>query len=479
MMRTDIYQSPLCERYASREMQCIFSNDRKFSTWRKLWVALAESEQELGLPISDEQIQEMKEHIFDIDYEKAKQYEGELRHDVMAHVHTFGDACPKASGIIHLGATSCYVGDNTDVILMQSALVQIKNLLLNAIEALSEFAMQYKALPTLAYTHFQAAQPTTVGKRACLWLNDLLFDLEQLDFQLNNLKLLGCKGTTGTGASFLELFDDDEKKVELLEQKIADKIGFSKCQSVSGQTYTRKADFAVLQVLSGIAQSASKFSGDIRLLSHLKEVDEPFEKKQIGSSAMAYKRNPMRSERIASLSRYVICDLQNTAMTASAQWFERTLDDSANKRLSVPEAFLATDAILNLYINVVRGLKVYPAVIKKHLDAELPFMATENILMYCVKNKGGDRQKLHEAIRKHSVMAAEQVKLYGKENDLIERIKEDEVFHLTEAEMENLLEPSKFTGMAEYQCEKFIRETVNPVLESNKQRVNVAAQINV
>ena len=479
MMRTDIYQSPLCERYASREMQCIFSNDRKFSTWRKLWVALAESEQELGLPISDEQIQEMKEHIFDIDYEKAKQYEGELRHDVMAHVHTFGDACPKASGIIHLGATSCYVGDNTDVILMQSALVQIKNLLLNAIEALSEFAMQYKALPTLAYTHFQAAQPTTVGKRACLWLNDLLFDLEQLDFQLNNLKLLGCKGTTGTGASFLELFDDDEKKVELLEQKIADKIGFSKCQSVSGQTYTRKADFAVLQVLSGIAQSASKFSGDIRLLSHLKEVDEPFEKKQIGSSAMAYKRNPMRSERIASLSRYVICDLQNTAMTASAQWFERTLDDSANKRLSVPEAFLATDAILNLYINVVRGLKVYPAVIKKHLDAELPFMATENILMYCVKNKGGDRQKLHEAIRKHSVMAAEQVKLYGKENDLIERIKADAVFHLTETEMENLLEPSKFTGMAEYQCEKFIRETVNPVLESNKQRVNVAAQINV
>ena len=479
MMRTEIYQSPLCERYASREMQCIFSNDRKFSTWRKLWVALAESEQELGLPISDEQIQEMKEHIFDIDYEKAKQYEGELRHDVMAHVHTFGDACPKASGIIHLGATSCYVGDNTDVILMQSALVQIKNLLLNAIEALSEFAMQYKALPTLAYTHFQAAQPTTVGKRACLWLNDLLFDLEQLDFQLNNLKLLGCKGTTGTGASFLELFDDDEKKVELLEQRIADKIGFSKCQSVSGQTYTRKADFAVLQVLSGIAQSASKFSGDIRLLSHLKEVDEPFEKKQIGSSAMAYKRNPMRSERIASLSRFVICDLQNTAMTASAQWFERTLDDSANKRLSVPEAFLATDAILNLYINVVRGLKVYPAVIKKHLDAELPFMATENILMYCVKNKGGNRQKLHEAIRKHSVMAAEQVKLYGKENDLIERIKEDEVFHLTEAEMENLLEPSKFTGMAEYQCEKFIRETVNPVLESNKQRVNVAAQINV
>ena len=421
----------------------------------------------------------MKSQISNIDYEKAKKYESELRHDVMAHVHTYGDACPNAAGIIHLGATSCYVGDNTDIILMQSALIQIKNLLLNAVEALSEFAMEYKGLPTLAYTHFQAAQPTTVGKRACLWMNDLLFDIEQLDFQLNNLKLLGCKGTTGTGASFLELFDGDEKKVELLEQKIASKIGFSQCQSVSGQTYTRKADFAVLQVLSGIAQSASKFSSDIRLLSHLKEVDEPFEEKQIGSSAMAYKRNPMRSERIASLARYVICDLQNTAITASAQWFERTLDDSANKRLSVPEAFLATDAILNLYINVIRGLKVYPAVIKKHLDAELPFMATENILMYCVKNKGGDRQKLHEAIRKHSVKAAEQVKVYGKDNDLIERIKADETFGLTESEVESLLEPSKFTGMAEYQCEKFVMETVKPLLESNQQRVNVAAQINV
>lgn len=478
-MRTDIYQSPLCERYASKEMQSIFSNDRKFTIWRELWIALAESEQELGLPISDEQIREMKSQISNIDYEKAKKYESELRHDVMAHVHTYGDACPNAAGIIHLGATSCYVGDNTDIILMQSALIQIKNLLLNAVEELSEFAMEYKGIPTLAYTHFQAAQPTTVGKRACLWMNDLLFDIEQLGFQLNNLKLLGCKGTTGTGASFLELFDGDEKKVELLEQKIASKIGFSQCQSVSGQTYTRKADFAVLQVLSGIAQSASKFSNDIRLLSHLKEVDEPFEEKQIGSSAMAYKRNPMRSERIASLARYVICDLQNTAITASAQWFERTLDDSANKRLSVPEAFLATDAILNLYINVIRGLKVYPAVIKKHLDAELPFMATENILMYCVKNKGGDRQKLHEAIRKHSVKATEQVKTYGKDNDLIERIKSDESFGLTESEIASLLNPAKFTGMAEYQCEKFIMETVKPLLESNKQRVNVAAQINV
>ena len=478
-MRTDIYQSPLCERYASKEMQSIFSNDRKFSTWRKLWVALAESEQELGLPISNEQIQEMKSQISNIDYEKAKQYERELRHDVMAHVHTYGDACPKSAGIIHLGATSCYVGDNTDIILMQSALIQIKNLLLNAVEALSEFAMEYKALPTLAYTHFQAAQPTTVGKRACLWMNDLLFDIEQLDFQLNSLKLLGCKGTTGTGASFLELFDGDEEKVERLEQKIADKVGFSKCQSVSGQTYTRKADFAVLQVLSGIAQSASKFSSDIRLLSHLKEVDEPFEEKQIGSSAMAYKRNPMRSERIASLARFVICDLQNTAITASAQWFERTLDDSANKRLSVPEAFLATDAILNLYINVIRGLKVYPAVIKKHLDAELPFMATENIMMYCVKNKGGDRQKLHEAIRKHSVKAAEQVKLYGVDNDLIERIKADDMFGLTEDEIDMLLNPVKFTGMAEYQCETYVKEIVKPLLEGNKQRENVTAEIYV
>ena len=478
-MRTDIYQSPLCERYASKEMQSIFSNDRKFTTWRMLWIALAESEQELGLPISDEQIQEMKSQINNIDYEKAKKYESELRHDVMAHVHTYGDACPNAAGIIHLGATSCYVGDNTDIILMQSALMQIKNLLLNAVEALSEFAMEYKGLPTLAYTHFQAAQPTTVGKRACLWMNDLLFDIEQLDFQLNNLKLLGCKGTTGTGASFLQLFDGDEKKVELLEQKIASKIGFSQCQSVSGQTYTRKADFAVLQVLSGIAQSASKFSNDIRLLSHLKEVDEPFEEKQIGSSAMAYKRNPMRSERIASLARYVICDLQNTAITASAQWFERTLDDSANKRLSVPEAFLATDAILNLYINVIRGMKVYPAVIKKHLDEELPFMATENILMYCVKNKGGDRQEIHEVIRKHAIMAAEQVKLHGEENDLMTRIEEDDFLGLTTVEIELLMNSENFTGMAEYQCEKFVTETVKPLLERNKQRVNVAAQINV
>ncbi len=477
-MRMDIYQSPLCERYASREMQSIFSNDRKFSTWRKLWVALAESEQELGLPILDSQLEEMREQIDHIDYEKAKEYERQLRHDVMAHVHTFGDACPSAAGIIHLGATSCYVGDNTDIILMRSALLQIRNLLINAVEALSEFAMKYKGLPTLAYTHFQAAQPTTVGKRACLWINDLLFDMEQLDFQLKHMKLLGCKGTTGTAASFLELFDGDAEKAEKLEQKIAEKIGFSECQSVSGQTYTRKADFAVLQVLSGIAQSAAKFSNDMRLLSHLKEADEPFEEKQIGSSAMAYKRNPMRSERIAALSRYVICDLQNTAVTAASQWFERTLDDSANKRLAIPEAFLATDAILNLYINIVRGMKVYPAVIKKHLDAELPFLATENILMYCVKAKGADRQKLHEAIRRHSVLAAEQVKVYGGENDLIERIKRDESFGLTEQELEGLLDPAQFTGMAEYQCGKFLREKVEPFLQK-EQHVTIEAQVNV
>lgn len=478
-MTTDSYQSPLCERYASKEMQSIFSSDRKFSTWRKLWVALAESEQELGLPITDEQIQEMKSRIYEIDYEKAKEYEKVLRHDVMAHVHTFGDACPKAAGIIHLGATSCYVGDNTDILLIQSALIQIRNLLLNVIEALKEFVMEYKGLPTLAYTHFQAAQPTTVGKRACLWLYDLVWDLEQLDFQLEHLKLLGCKGTTGTGASFLELFDGDEEKVELLEKKIAEKVGVRACQEVSGQTYTRKVDFAVLQVLSGIAQSAAKFSSDIRLLSHLKEVDEPFEEKQIGSSAMAYKRNPMRSERIASLSRFVISDLQNTAMTASAQWLERTLDDSANKRLAVPEAFLATDAVLNLYLNIIQGLKVYPAVIKKHLEEELPFMATENILMFCVKNKGGDRQKLHEAIRKHSVKAAEQVKLYGKENDLLERIKNDPVFGLTKEEMEQLLAPEKFTGMAEHQCENYVRNTIEPLLEKNKQHTKIEAQVRV
>ena len=477
-MRTDIYQSPLCERYASKEMQSIFSNDRKFSTWRKLWVALAESEQELGLPISDEQIEEMKAQIDNIDYEKARQYESELRHDVMAHVHTFGDACPKAAGIIHLGATSCYVGDNTDIILMQSALLQIRNLLLNAVEALSEFAMEYKALPTLAYTHFQAAQPTTVGKRACLWMNDLLFDIEQLDFQLNNLKLLGCKGTTGTGASFLELFDGDEEKVEQLEQKIAEKIGFSKCQSVSGQTYTRKADFAVLQVLSGIAQSASKFSSDIRLLSHLKEVDEPFEEKQIGSSAMAYKRNPMRSERIASLARFVMVDALNPAITSATQWFERTLDDSANKRLSIPEGFLAVDGILDLCLNVVDGLVVYPKVIEKRLMSELPFMATENIMMDAVK-KGGNRQELHERIRELSMEAGRNVKVEGKENNLLELIAADPAFKLSIEELQETMDPAKYVGRSKEQVETYLSNHIRPILEANKELLGLSVEINV
>ena len=475
----EFYENPLCGRYADEEMKRQFSDDNKFSTWRRLWLALAESEQELGLSISDEQLDEMRAHIDDIDYAAAAAHEHEVRHDVMAHVLTFGECCPKAKPIIHLGATSCYVGDNTDIIRMRGGLLIIRKLLVNAVAALSEFAGKYKSLPTLAYTHFQAAQPTTVGKRACLWINDLLFDIEQLDFQLSQLKLLGCKGTTGTGASFLELFDGDAEKVEELERRIAAKMGFEACQAVSGQTYTRKVDFAVLQVLSGIAQSASKFSSDIRLLSHLKEVDEPFESKQIGSSAMAYKRNPMRSERVASLSRYVICDLQNAAVTASAQWFERTLDDSANRRISIPEAFLATDAILNLYINIVRGMKVYPAVIAKHLNEELPFMSTENILMYCVKNKGGDRQALHEAIRRHSVAAAEQVKLYGRDNDLLERIKADPAFSLTDEEMAQLTDPATFTGMAERQCETFLRDTVKPVLKKYDSSLGVKAEINV
>ena len=475
----EFYQNPLCGRYADDEMKRLFSDDNKFSTWRKLWIALAEAEQELGIPITDEQIQEMRQNIYNIDYESAAAHEHEVRHDVMAHVLTFGEVCPKAKPIIHLGATSCYVGDNTDILQMRDGLLLVRKLLVNAVAALRDFAEKYKALPSLAYTHFQAAQPTTIGKRACLWLNDLLFDIEQLDFQLENLRLLGCKGTTGTGASFLELFDGDKQKVELLEEKIAAKMGMDKCQKVSGQTYTRKADFAVLQVLSGIAQSASKFSSDIRLMSHLKEVDEPFEAKQIGSSAMAYKRNPMRSERIASLSRYVICDVQNAALTASAQWFERTLDDSANRRLCIPEAFLAVDGILNLYINIVSGMKVYPAVIKKHLDAELPFMATENILMYCVKNKGGDRQALHEAIRRHSVAAAEQVKLYGRDNDLLERVMQDESFGLTGEELAGLTDPATFTGMAEYQCEKFLCESVDPVLEKYSEYIGFKAEVKV
>ena len=413
-MMHDTYTNPLCARYAGREMQRLFSDDMKFSTWRRLWIALAESEQELGLPITDEQIAQMKEHITDIDYDFAAAREHEVRHDVMAHVLTFGEACPAAKPIIHLGATSCYVGDNTDILLMRQGLLLVRGMLLNVLAALADFAEQHKALPTLAYTHFQAAQPTTMGKRATLWMQDLLMDLQQLDFQLNHLRLLGCKGTTGTGASFLALFDGDAEKVVQLEKKICDKMGMPGAYPVSGQTYSRKVDYQVLQALGGVAQSAAKFSNDIRLLSHLKVVDEPFEAGQIGSSAMAYKRNPMRSERIASLARYVVSDVQNAAMTASTQWFERTLDDSANRRISLPEAFLAVDGILNLYLNIVRGMTVYPKMAAKLLNDELPFMATENILMYCVKEKGGDRQALHEAIRQHSVAAAKEVKLNGR-----------------------------------------------------------------
>ena len=476
---TSVYESPLSSRYASAEMLYLFSQDKKFTTWRRLWIALAESEKELGLPITDEQIAQMKAHITDIDYEFAAAREHEVRHDVMAHVLTFGEACPEARGIIHLGATSCYVGDNTDVIRMREGLRLIRRLLLDAIAALADFAEANAALPTLAYTHFQAAQPTTVGKRACLWIHDLLFDLQQLDFQLSQLKLLGCKGTTGTAASFLALFDGDAEKAERLEAMIAEKMGFSACQAVSGQTYSRKADFAVLQTLSGIAQSASKFATDIRLLSHLKEIDEPFESRQIGSSAMAYKRNPMRSERICSLARYLICDVQNAAVTAATQWLERTLDDSANRRISIPEAFLCADAVLNLVINVARGMRVYPAVVEKHLRDELPFMATENILMYCVREKGGDRQSLHEAIRQHSVAAAAQVKQYGRENDLMERIAADPVFGLTRDELDAIADPAAFTGLAERQCRRFLAETVRPILEENKNELGARAEINV
>ena len=475
----EFYENPLCGRYADEEMKRLFSDDVKFSTWRRLWLVLAESEQELGLPITDEQLGEMRAHLTDIDYDAAARHEHEVRHDVMAHVLTFGECCPTARPIIHLGATSCYVGDNTDVIRMRDGLLLIRRLLLSAIDALAAFADEHAAMPTLAYTHFQAAQPTTVGKRSCLWINDLIFDLQQLDVQLSEMKLLGCKGTTGTSASFLALFDGDAEKAEALEARIAEKLGFSACQAVSGQTYSRKADFAVLQVLSGIAQSASKFATDIRLLSHLKEFDEPFESGQIGSSAMAYKRNPMRSERICSLARYLICDVQNAAVTASTQWLERTLDDSANRRISIPEAFLCADAVLNLVINVARGMKVYGAVVEKHLRDELPFMATENILMYCVRARGGDRQTLHEAIRKHSVAAAQQVKQFGRENDLMERIAADPLFGLSREELDAIADPAAFTGMAERQCRRYLAETVRPLLEENKNLLGAKAEINV
>ena len=475
----DRYQNPLCARYAGTEMQQIFSDDRKFSTWRRLWLALAESEQALGIPITSEQLDEMRAHLEDIDYAMAADFEKKRRHDVMAHVHTFAACCPAAAPIIHLGATSCYVGDNTDVINMRDGLLLVRKKLLGVMASLAAFAEANRAVPTLAYTHFQAAQPTTVGKRACLWLQDLEMDLRQLDFELSQLKLLGCKGTTGTAASFLTLFEGDEDKVRRLEAMIAEKMGFTRCVTVSGQTYTRKMDFSVLQVLCGIAQSASKFAGDIRLLSHLKEVEEPFESGQIGSSAMAYKRNPMRSERIASLSRYVICDLQNTAVTAASQWLERTLDDSANRRIAIPEAFLAIDGVLNLYGNVIGGLRTFPAVMEKHLREELPFMASENILMYCVKEKNGDRQQLHEHIRQHSIAAAEQVKLYGRPNDLLDRILADPAFGLTQEELDTVADPSAFTGMAAQQVDAFLKDEICPLLEENAGSITAADEINV
>lgn len=471
------YENPLCKRYASIEMQHIFSEDNKFSTWRSLWIALAESQKELGLAISNEQIAEMKSHVSDINYNVATKIEAETRHDVMAHIRAYGEQCPLAAPIIHLGATSAYVGDNTDIILQRSALLLVRKFLVNTMAKLYDFAQKYKGLPCLAYTHFQAAQPTTVGKRATLWLQDLQLDLEHLDFVLSNLKFFGCKGTTGTGASFLALFDGDHAKVKSLEMKIAGKMGFSNVYAVSGQTYSRKVDYFTLSVLSGIAQSAHKFSNDIRLLAHLKEIDEPFEDTQVGSSAMAYKRNPMRSERIASLSRYVMVDTLNPALTASTQWFERTLDDSANRRISIPEAFLAIDAILSLYINVVEGLNVYPKIIEKHLNEELPFMATENILMYCVK-KGGNRQTLHDHIRLHSMEVAKKIKLQGGENDLIERIVADKEFNITKEEMQSLLKPENFIGIAKEQTEDFLQE-VQKQLDFNKELLGIDVHIKI
>lgn len=478
-MIKDTYESPLSSRYASKEMKYIFSPDKKFKTWRKLWIALAEAEMELGLPITQEQIDELKAHADDINYEVAQEREKLVRHDVMSHVYAYGVQCPKAKGIIHLGATSCYVGDNTDIIIMTEGLQLIRNKLITVIRNLSKFADEYKALPTLAFTHFQPAQPTTVGKRATLWIQELLMDLEDVEYQLSKAKLLGSKGTTGTQASFLELFDGDHEKCKQLDKKIAEKMGYSDCFPVSGQTYSRKLDSQFLNVLAGIAQSASKFSNDIRLLQHLKEVEEPFEKNQIGSSAMAYKRNPMRSERIGSLSRYVMCDVLNTYFTAATQWFERTLDDSANKRLSVPEAFLAVDGILSLYANVADGLVVYPKVIEQRLKKELPFMATENIMMDAVKYRGADRQQLHERIRVHSMAASKVVKEEGGENDLLERIAADKAFGVTLEELENLLKPEKYTGRAKEQTEDFLNEYVNPVLEKYKDIESDKPEINV
>ena len=475
---TDRYVSPLSERYASKEMQYIFSPDMKFRTWRKLWIALAETEKELGLPITEEQIEELKAHAEDINYDVAKAREKEVRHDVMSHVYAYGVQCPKAKGIIHLGATSCYVGDNTDIIVMTEALKLVKKKLVNVLSELSSFADKYKDLPTLAFTHFQPAQPTTVGTRATLWMQEFFLDLEDLDYVLSTMKLLGSKGTTGTQASFLELFDGNMDKVNALDPMIAEKMGFSSCYPVSGQTYSRKVDTRVLNVLAGIAASATKMSNDIRLLQHLKEVEEPFEKSQIGSSAMAYKRNPMRSERIASLSRYVIADALNPAITSATQWFERTLDDSANKRLSVPEGFLAVDGILDLCLNVVDGLVVYPKVIEKRLMSELPFMATENIMMDAVK-KGGDRQELHEKIRELSMEAGWRVKAEGKDNNLMDLIAQEPMFMTTPEELAKTMDPSRYVGCAPAQVENFLKDVIAPVMEENKELLGVKAEINV
>ena len=478
MSNHDTYVSPLSERYASREMQYIFSPDMKFKTWRRLWIALAETEKELGLNITQEQIDELKAHADEINYDVAKAREKEVRHDVMSHVYAYGTQCPKAKGIIHLGATSCYVGDNTDVIIMTEALKLVRRKLLNVLAELATFADKYKNLPTLAFTHFQPAQPTTVGKRAALWMMELKLDLDDLDYLIGSMRLLGSKGTTGTQASFLELFDGDHERCRRLDQRIAEKMGFEGCYPVSGQTYSRKVDSRVLSVLAGIAQSAHKFSNDIRLLQHLKEVEEPFEKNQIGSSAMAYKRNPMRSERIASLANYVMSDMMNPMLVASTQWFERTLDDSANKRLSIPEGFLAVDGILDLYLNVVDGLVVYPKVIEKHLMAELPFMATENIMMDAVK-RGADRQELHERIRVHSMAASRVVKEEGGENDLLERIAADPIFGVTMEELEEIMLPEKYVGRAPQQTEDFLNHEVANALQKYEDLKVEQAEINV
>ena len=465
-MSRENYESPLNTRYASPEMQFLFSPDKKFMTWRRLWIALAKGEKDLGLKITEEQITELEAFADNINYDVAEKREKEVRHDVMAHVYAYGVQCPRAKPIIHLGATSCFVGDNTDVIIMREAMELVRKKLINVIYHLSNFALQYKALPCLAYTHLQPAQLTTVGKRATLWINELIMDLDEVDYRTSSLMLLGSKGTTGTQASFLELFDGDHEKVKGLEEIIAKEMGFKSCVPVSGQTYSRKADSQILATLSGIAQSAGKFSNDLRLLQSFKEMEEPFEKHQIGSSAMPYKRNPMRSERITALSRYVIADSINPALTASTQWFERTLDDSANKRIAVAEAFLAVDAILNIYINVADGLVVYPKVIEQRVMRELPFMATENIMMGAVK-KGGDRQELHERIREHSIAASKQVKEEGLENDLIDRIAADPLFALEKAELLKLLEPARFTGRSQQQVEEYIGGVIKPILDAN------------